>query len=140
MAKRSAEAEAKKQERDTRDHDVLQQLGARIRSLRNHRDLTQEKLAEGAGLTPKFLGEVERAETNPSATSLVRIARGLNVGVGDLFVAATGAIPVSAAALKQLKEAYQALGHMLTGLTRLEPAERDDSHGPGGRSRQPRKE
>lgn len=123
MTKTSADADARKQARDTRDHEVLQRLGERIRNLRNLRDLTQERLAERAGLTPKFLGEVERQETNPSATSLVRIADGLSVSVGDLFdTGGNEAIPVSVEALQRLKDAHQGVAQLLTELTRVESA------------------
>lgn len=132
MTKSSAEAEAKKQARDSRDQEILRRLGERIRNLRNLRDLTQERLAERAGLTPKFLGEVERVETNPSATSLVRIAEGLAVGVGELFEPGAEAVPVDAEALKRLKDVYTELGRQLTELTRVERQarrEREPAHG-----------
>ncbi len=151
MVKPVAEAEARKQEREARDQQVLDRLGVRIRKLRNQRGLTQERLAERAGLTPKFLGEVERVETNPSATSLVRIAGGLEVGVGDLFDASAEAIPVSNAALKALRDSYQAMGQTIAGLTRTdpsagrepggrEPGAREGGTTSGGRSRHSRKE
>lgn len=141
MAKRSDEARPKTQPREERDERVLQQLGNRIRLLRVQRGLTQEKLAERAGLTPKFLGEVERVETNPSATSLVRIAEGLAVDIGDLFNATTDAIPVSAEALAQLHTTYQSMGELLNGLTRLGLSGAPDEPGTdGARARHSRKE
>lgn len=141
MAKRSGEARPKAQQREERDERVLQQLGARIRLLRVQRGLTQEKLAERAGLTPKFLGEVERVETNPSATSLVRIAEGLAVDIGDLFNATTDAIPVSAEALTQLQTTFQAMGQLLNGLTRLTVVEVvDEPAAAGAPARNSRKE
>lgn len=120
---------------------MLQQLGNRIRLLRVQRGLTQEKLAERAGLTPKFLGEVERVETNPSATSLVRIAAGLQVDIGDLFNATSDAIPVSADALAQLQTTFHSMGQLLSGLTRLDVAdEAAEAAAQEARTRQPRKE
>lgn len=139
MAKSSADADARKQARDTRDHEVLKQLGERIRNLRNLRDLTQERLAERAGLTPKFLGEVERQETNPSATSLVRIADGLSVSVGDLFDNGNGeAIPVSAEALQRLKDAHQGMAQLLAELTRIEPKARPGREAGAGQTNRSR--
>ena len=46
--------------------------------------MSQEKLAEKADLSYKYLGEVERGMVNISLDSLVRIARALRVGLSDL--------------------------------------------------------
>ena len=53
--------------------------------LRKARKLTQEQLGEQAGISYKFIGEVERGAVNPSLDSLVSIARALRVGVKELF-------------------------------------------------------
>jgi transcriptional regulator with XRE-family HTH domain len=42
--------------------------------------LSQEALADRAGLDRSFIGQVERGETNISLLNLLRIAEGLNVG------------------------------------------------------------
>jgi transcriptional regulator with XRE-family HTH domain len=47
--------------------------------------LSQEKLAEKADLSYKYLGEVERGLVNISLDSLVRIARALGVRLRDLL-------------------------------------------------------
>ena len=65
--------------------DIRKGLGKRIRALRKSKTLTQELLGEKAGLSYKFVGEIERGEVNPSLDSLERIATALNVKVGDLF-------------------------------------------------------
>jgi DNA-binding XRE family transcriptional regulator len=66
--------------------DVLKNLGERIRELRAKKHLTQEKAAEGAGLSPQHLVDVEHGRTNPTVTSLVGIARALGVKIRDIFV------------------------------------------------------
>lgn len=60
-------------------------LGERIRALRNAQGLTQEVLAERADLTPKYIGQIERAETNPTVKTLQRIASSLNISMEKLF-------------------------------------------------------
>ena len=60
-------------------------LGQTIRDYREKAALTQEKLAEKADLTPKYLGEVERGLVNISVDALVRIARALRIRVNDLI-------------------------------------------------------
>ena len=47
--------------------------------------MSQEKLAEKAELSYKYLGEVERGCVNVSLDSLMRIARALGVRLGDLI-------------------------------------------------------
>lgn len=64
---------------------IRARLGARLRRLRRERNLTQEGLAERAGVSYKFLGEIERGTGNPSLDTLERVSRALNVEVTDLF-------------------------------------------------------
>ena len=71
---------------DVRD-DIRARLGANVRELRVRRKLTQETLGERAGLSYKFIGEVERGLGNPSVESLTRIARALDADIADLFAA-----------------------------------------------------
>lgn len=56
-------------------------LGTRIREKRLEQKLTIRELAEGAGLTPGFLSQVERNLTEPSITSLRKIAQILGVPI-----------------------------------------------------------
>src|SRR3954469_815680 len=62
------------------------QLGPRIRSLRQARNVTLRQLAERAGVTESFLSQVEREVTSPSIASVQRIARALDLGIAELFV------------------------------------------------------
>ncbi|MGH7484464.1 MAG: helix-turn-helix domain-containing protein [bacterium] len=70
---------------------VLRPLGAQLRRLRLERDLSQEKLAELAGLNYKYIGRIELAKADPGADVLVRLARALSVPVGELFQTITPA-------------------------------------------------
>ena len=54
-------------------------LGNRIKSLRVHKGLSQDKLGEFAGLNGKYLGEVERGNSNISITNLSKISDVLDV-------------------------------------------------------------
>lgn len=65
---------------------VRKNLGERIRTFRKAKGLTQEILGEKAGLSYKFIGEIERGQVNPSLDTLAAIAEALNVTVGDLFL------------------------------------------------------
>lgn len=59
-------------------------LGTRLRTLRKQRLLSQERLGERAGLSGKFIGEVERGEKSISIDSLYRVAVALEVPLRDL--------------------------------------------------------
>ena len=54
-------------------------LGSRIKALRVQKGWTQDKLAEQAGLNGKYLGEVERGNSNISILNLSKLAYVLDV-------------------------------------------------------------
>ena len=62
-------------------------LGARVRTLREERDLTQEELAARAGLSANYVGEIEGGKRNPSALVLFALARGLDVHPSTVMIA-----------------------------------------------------
>lgn len=52
-------------------------LGKRIRKARRFADLTQEQLAEAAGVSTSFIGHIERGTRVPSVQTLFAICRAL---------------------------------------------------------------
>lgn len=48
------------------------------------RGLSQEELAQAAGLDRTYVSGIERGERNPSLTSLLRLADSLGTRVADL--------------------------------------------------------
>lgn len=67
-------------------HKGLSRFGKRVRSLRERTGLSQEQLAEKAGIHRTYLGGVERGERNLGLKNVFRIAVALGVSVADLFV------------------------------------------------------
>jgi len=63
----------------------LRLLGEQVRHLRLDQRLSQKSVAKRARINFRHLGRIERAQTDPGADVLVRIARALNVAVGELF-------------------------------------------------------
>ena len=59
-------------------------LGRNLRSYREGVGSTQERLAEKADLSAKFLGEVERGTVNVSVDALARLAQALAIRIHDL--------------------------------------------------------
>ncbi len=64
---------------------ISQTIGQRIRASRNSANISQEELAELAGLHRTYIGSVERGERNITVLNLIRIARALQVDAG-LFI------------------------------------------------------
>ena len=50
-----------------------------MRRLRDRKRLTQETLAERAGIEPRYVQQVERGKTNLTVAILVALARALSV-------------------------------------------------------------
>jgi transcriptional regulator with XRE-family HTH domain len=59
-------------------------IATNLRRLRKSKGLSQEALADLAGIHRTYVGCVERSEKNISIDSLERLARALNVEVGEL--------------------------------------------------------
>lgn len=64
--------------------EFLSILARRIRERRTERGLTQEALAERAGISANYLAKLELGWKTPSVDTLVRLARALGVQVCDL--------------------------------------------------------
>ena len=60
-------------------------LGRRIKDLRRMRGYTQEQLAERIEINAKYLSSIERGEENPTFDLFLRLARGLDVDLYELF-------------------------------------------------------
>jgi len=60
-------------------NDPKMLVGMRIRELRLAKGLSQEALADEAGVHRTYIGSVERGERNISLDNIVRIARALKV-------------------------------------------------------------
>lgn len=68
----------------SRDRAIAVAFGRRVREARLAADLSQEALAEAAGLHPTFISNVERGYRVPSLPTVVRLAEGLKVDPGEL--------------------------------------------------------
>ncbi len=65
-------------------HDtVLAPLGQSVRR-REARELTQEKLAEKAGLDPTYISGIERGLRNPGIKNVARLAKALGFTTAEL--------------------------------------------------------
>lgn len=60
-------------------------FGRTVRKARRDRDLSQEALADEAGLSAKHVGEIERANKDPRLTTVLKLADALELRSGELF-------------------------------------------------------
>ncbi len=67
------------------NHELLQALGQAVRTLRLGRQYSQERLAEAAGLHPRYVSDVERGRRNVSMVNIDRLARALSVDLATLM-------------------------------------------------------
>ena len=67
------------------DSDIRGVLARRVRELRHLQNLSQEALADRAGLHRTFVGAIERSERNISLDNIAKIARALDVEPADLL-------------------------------------------------------
>lgn len=61
------------------EKQVAEAFGQRVRELRLEKGMTQEQLAEAAGLHPTFISNVERGYRVPTIVTLLKLADGLNM-------------------------------------------------------------
>lgn len=65
---------------------LLRAFGASVRAIRLDRALSQEALAERAGLHRTYVGDIERGRRNVSLVNIDRLARALSTSPADLLV------------------------------------------------------
>ena len=64
--------------------DIDADLARALRALREQRGRSQEALAHEAGLTLRTLQRIERAQSNPTWSTVRRLARALGVSLTEL--------------------------------------------------------
>lgn len=64
---------------------ITEEVGKRIRQMRNEQGLSQEKLALKAGLDRTYLAGVEQGKRNPSLKSMEKILKALDVSFSYFF-------------------------------------------------------
>lgn len=65
--------------------NILIQFGNKVRQERIKRNLSQEDLAEKAGVHRTYIGMIERAEKNITLLNIEKIANALDLPLSKLF-------------------------------------------------------
>ena len=83
--------------------EITMIVGERIQSYRRNAGLTQEKLAEIAGIHHTYVGQLERGEKNATLETIEKVTRALDITFEELFEAIISGDAGSTTA----KEVYQ---------------------------------
>ncbi|MBX7113576.1 MAG: helix-turn-helix domain-containing protein [Myxococcaceae bacterium] len=81
---------------------LLPQIGLRVRSRRRERALTVKGLAEAAGLSQRFVSEVEAGRANISVVNLAALAQALGASVTSLLDDGAHAVSASSGVVSLL--------------------------------------
>ncbi|MGV2184086.1 helix-turn-helix domain-containing protein [Rhizobium rhizogenes] len=65
--------------------DLKEAMAVNLRRIRHEKNLTQEDLAEQAGLSMRYVGAIERGKVSASVTVLGRVADALGVDPCELL-------------------------------------------------------
>ena len=65
--------------------EILVEFGKKVREERRKQRLSQEQLAEIAGLHRTYIGMIERAEKNITLTNVNKICRALSIDISAMF-------------------------------------------------------
>jgi transcriptional regulator with XRE-family HTH domain len=65
--------------------DLNEIMATNMRRKRHDLEMTQEELAERAGLSARYVGAIERSDVSASVTVLGQIAKALGIEPGDLL-------------------------------------------------------
>jgi transcriptional regulator with XRE-family HTH domain len=64
---------------------ILVKFGKAVRQERNKQGISQEELAERAGVHRTYIGMIERAEKNITLVNIEKICNGLQIRIGKLL-------------------------------------------------------
>ena len=64
---------------------LRQRFGRRLRDIRLHRRMSQERFAETLNISVDFLSLIERGRNAPSFETLDRISKRLRISLSELF-------------------------------------------------------
>jgi len=68
-----------------RDNDKIVIFGRNLCAERNRRGLSQDELGAKASIDGTYIGRIERAEVNPTFTTIIKILKALNIKFETLY-------------------------------------------------------
>ena len=74
-----------KNQKKTIDKQIFVKFGKILREKREEKKLTQEGLADLAGIHRTYIAGIERGFRNPSLKNIIRLSKALKIGPKELF-------------------------------------------------------
>jgi XRE family transcriptional regulator, regulator of sulfur utilization len=65
--------------------NIQKNIGDNLRAIRKNRGCSLDQIAELTGVSKAMLGQIERGESNPTVSTLWKIARGLQISFSSLI-------------------------------------------------------
>ena len=65
--------------------EEIEALGREIRRRRQASGMTLDDLGEATGITPNYIGSIEKGQRDPGVSTVLKIAHGLRVAPGELL-------------------------------------------------------
>ena len=66
-------------------NEIIRQVAETIRIERHRNRLSQQELAEKAGITTKYLNLIENQKSNPTIIVIIQICEALNINLDELI-------------------------------------------------------
>ncbi len=66
-------------------NEIIRQVAETIRIERHRNRLSQQELAEKAGITTKYLNLIENQKSNPTIIVVIQICEALNINLDELI-------------------------------------------------------
>ncbi len=65
---------------------MIKKIGRNLKNIRLRKGMTQEQVSEIAGINPKYYGEIERCEKNPTLFFAHKIAKALDIKICEMLL------------------------------------------------------
>jgi transcriptional regulator with XRE-family HTH domain len=75
----------KKERQKIYDIEGLELLAESLKTIRKKKGITQEQLAYDSEITLSQIARIETVKSNPTVSTIFKIARTLNINVSELF-------------------------------------------------------
>ncbi|MBI2059239.1 MAG: helix-turn-helix transcriptional regulator [Nitrospirae bacterium] len=105
---------------ESRDRDFVRRFGRNLRRVRLELDLSQEEIAERAGITNKYLSEIENGKRSVRLAVAHRLSHALGKTLDELSASEAAGKP---------SKSYQIEPRLTDLLRRLETAEKRRAYG-----------
>ena len=100
------------------DQELARRLGRAVAAARRAREMTQEQLAERLDVSAIFIGLLERGKRAPRMSTLVRLARAIDLSLDAVLLARRPDSELAAAAARLRPSMRARIVELMQGLAR----------------------